>query len=70
MKEQLKKITSNPIGSIVGAGAGWVASSKVLGISNLWLKLAVTAVGAIGGAMVQQNIKAKKSAPTAETVKK
>jgi hypothetical protein len=70
MKEQLKKITSNPLGSVAGAGAGWLVATRLVKTEKLWLKLGISLAGAFAGAYAQQKMKAKSGVPTAEVVKK
>lgn len=68
MKEQIKKITSNPIGAVVGAGAFYFGAKKFAKVENTWALVGLAVVGGVVGAMVQAKIKAKQGAPTASTV--
>ncbi len=70
MKKTISLVTNNPIGGLVGGVAGWMASSKLLKLENMWLKVGVAVVGAYIGSTLQSNMKAKGGVPTAETVKK
>jgi len=69
MKEQITKVTSNPIGAIAGAAAGYFAAKK-WGGGNKWVYVGATVVGIFVGATIQAKIKAKAGAPTAATIKK
>lgn len=70
MKEQLTKITSNPIGAIAGAVAGFLAAKKLGKVENKWMLIGATIVAGVAGALVQAKIKARKGVPTAATIKK
>lgn len=70
MKEQVKKIASNPIGALVGAGAVYFGVKKFANVENKWVLIGLTIVGGVVGAMVQSKMKAKAGAPTAVTVGK
>ncbi len=70
MKEVVSKVTNNPIGLVVGAGAGFLIALKVVKTDKMWVKVVSAVVGGVAGAMIQSKMKAKKSVPTAETVKK
>ncbi len=70
MKEQINKLTSNPIGLIAGGLAGWLVATKVLKLeSKLWTIVGIGA-GAFLGANAQQKYKAKQSQPTAQLINK
>jgi outer membrane lipoprotein SlyB len=70
MKEQINKLTRNPIGLIAGGLAGWLLAKKVLKIeSNLW-SIVGAGAGAVIGANAQERYKAKKSQPTAQLINK
>lgn len=56
MKEQMNKLTGNPIGAVAGAAAGWFGAPKI-GVHNTWAKVAVAVAGAFVGAMVQSKMK-------------
>lgn len=68
MKEQFNKIKSNPIGLLVGAGAGFLVATKGIKTDKMWVKVVSAVVGGVAGAMIQSKIKAKASVPTASTV--
>lgn len=70
IKDQVSKITSNPIGAIAGGGAAFYGAKKFGKVTNKWVLAGITLVGVVAGAFVQAKIKAHKSHPTAETVKK
>jgi hypothetical protein len=68
MKNQISKITSNPIGSVVGGAAFYYGAKKMGNVSNTWALIAITAVGVYVGAMAQAKLMPK-GAPTASTTK-
>jgi|694.fasta_scaffold18419_4 hypothetical protein len=70
LKDTTSKVKSNLVGAIIGAGAGFLIAQKVVKTEKTWLLIAISVVGGVGGAMVQSNMKAKASQPTAQTVKK
>ena len=70
MKEQMKKITSNPVGAIAGGLVVFYGAKKMGKVSNMYALAGLTLVGVIAGAMIQAKIGAKKSVPTAATVTK
>ena len=66
--EQIGKLKSNPLGTLAGAGAGYLVAKKLVKTEKMWMTLAITVVGGVVGSMVQANMKAKKGVPTATTV--
>lgn len=68
MKEEVKKITSNPLGLVVGAGVGFMVAVKAIKTEKMWIKVVSAIVGGVAGAMIQSKIKAKASQPTAKIV--
>jgi|APGre2960657404_1045060.scaffolds.fasta_scaffold00147_43 hypothetical protein len=68
MTGTIKKITNNPVGSIGGAILTYWMFKKFSSINNKYLLIGLTVVGAIAGASIQSDMKAKKSVPTKETV--
>lgn len=68
MKNQITKITSNPIGSVVGGVAFYYGAKKMGNVSNMYALIALTVVGVYVGAMAQAKFMPK-GAPTASTVK-
>lgn len=70
MKNQIAKVTANPVGAVVGGIAGFYAAKKFAHLSNKWALGAAALVGVVVGAMAQATIKAKKGAPNANTIKK
>lgn len=68
MKEQVKKITSNPIGALVGAGAMYFGVKKFAKVENKYVLIGLAVVGGVVGAMIQAKMKAKAGAPTAQIV--
>lgn len=70
MKDQLKKVTSNPVGAVVGGVAFYYGAKKMANVQNNIALIAIAVIGAYAGATVQSNMKAKASVPTQATVKK
>jgi uncharacterized protein YcfJ len=68
MKEQLAKLTGNPIGAVAGGVVGYFAAKKM--VEKTWALVAVTALGVVAGAYAQSMLKAKSGAPKAADVKK
>lgn len=68
IKEQFGKLTSNPIGAIVGGAAFYYGAKKMGKVENNYALIGLTIVGAIVGAMVQSKMSSK-GAPTVKTVK-
>jgi outer membrane lipoprotein SlyB len=68
MKEQVSKITGNPIGAIAGGVAVFFAAKKFGKVENKWALGALAIVGVVAGAMIQGKMKAKAGVPTAQTV--
>lgn len=66
--EQIGKLKSNPLGTLAGAGAGYLVATKLVKTEKMWMTLAITVVGGVVGAMIQANAKARKGVPTATTV--
>lgn len=66
-QSQITKVTSNPIGAVVGGVAVFYATKKWANVSNKWMLGVAVLVGVVGGAMAQQAIVSQK--PTAKTVK-
>ena len=67
MKNQIAKITANPIGSVVG-GVAFYYGAKKMNVSNMYALIAIAVVGVYVGAMAQGKFMPK-GAPTASTVK-
>ena len=70
VNEIIGKAKNNPLGLILGAGAGFLVAKKVVKTEKLLMVIASSLVGAIAGVLVQSKIKAKKSQPTNATVTK
>lgn len=68
MEKVVSTIKNNPMGVILGAGAGYLVATKGIKTSNNWYVLATCVAGAIVGASVQSKMSAKASQPTASTV--
>jgi hypothetical protein len=68
MKNQIAKITANPIGSVVGGVAFYYGAKRMGNVSNMYALIAIAAVGVYVGAMAQAKLMPK-GAPTAATVK-
>jgi hypothetical protein len=70
LKTSTDKVKANLLGAAAGGVLVWWASKKYAGVSNTWLRVGLTVVGAIAGANVQGSIKAKSSAPKGSDIKK
>lgn len=70
MKENVAKVTNNPIGAVVGGVAVFYAAKKLGKVSNKWALIGLTLAGVVAGALAQSAMKAKKSQPTTAEVKK
>jgi outer membrane lipoprotein SlyB len=70
IKKNVEKLKSNPLGAALGAGAGYLAATKLIKTEKLWLKIVSAIAGAVVGAVVQAKMKAKKGVPTIATVAK
>lgn len=57
--EVLGKAKSNMVGTIVGAGAGYLVAKKAVKTTKTWVTVLITVGGAIAGAMAQASMKAK-----------
>lgn len=68
VKEQIGKMTSNPLGALVGVGAGYYVAKKIIKTDKTWMLVVVSVLGGVAGAMAQAKWKAKKGVPTATTV--
>lgn len=68
--KNVEKLKSNPLGAVVGAGAGYLAATKLIKTEKLWLKIVSAIAGAVVGAVIQAKIKAKKGVPTVALVVK
>jgi F0F1-type ATP synthase assembly protein I len=62
------KAQNNPLGLLVGAGAGFLVAKKLIKTQKTWVLVATSIVGAVAGVLVQSKMKAKASQPTAKTV--
>ena len=63
IKVQFSKLTNNPIGAIAGGFAAFWLAKRYGKVANNWALAGIAVVGAVAGAAVQSNIKAKASAP-------
>lgn len=70
LKTTTDKIKANVIGTIAGAGITYFAVKKYTGVSKTWAVLGLAVLGGVAGAYAQSAIKAKKSTPKKDTVKK
>jgi hypothetical protein len=69
INETLTKVKANMVGSIIGAGAGYLVAKRVIKTEKmLWTGLTIVA-GIVVGAMISSNMKAKSGVPTASIVK-
>jgi len=65
----ISQVKANPIGAIVGMGAGYYAVKKYMPLSSTPIVIIGAILGAIAGANVSSMIQAKKSMPTRAQVK-
>jgi outer membrane lipoprotein SlyB len=70
LKTATTKVKANVIGTIAGAGITYFAVKKYTGVSKTWALVGLAVLGGVAGAYAQAAITAKKSTPTAGTVKK
>jgi len=70
IKTTIAKVTNNPMGALIGAGAGYMVAKKVAKMDKWYYLAGAVLLGAIAGGMVQSRMKAKASVPTASNVKK
>jgi len=67
MKNQISKITANPIGSIAGGVAFYYGAKKFANISNMYVLAGVSLLGVVVGAMAQAKFMPK-GQPTVATI--
>lgn len=70
LKTATDKVKANVVGTIAGAGLTYFAVKKYTGISKTYIVVAISVLGGLAGAYAQSAIKAKKSTPKKDTVKK
>jgi hypothetical protein len=70
LTKTITKVQANPIGAIVGMGAGYYAVKKYMPLSSTPIVLVGAILGAIAGASVSSMIQAKRSMPTMAQIKK
>jgi outer membrane lipoprotein SlyB len=70
LKTATDKVKGNLIGTLAGAGLTYFAVKKYTGISKMYLVIGLAVLGGVAGAYAQSAIKAKKSTPKKDTVKK
>lgn len=68
VNQTISRLTSNPIGTIVGAYAGYYVAKKLVNTQQMWMTVAIAIVGGVVGAGVQAKMGAKSGTPTAVTV--
>lgn len=68
IKDNVAKVKNNPLGAIAGVGAGYLVATKLVKTEKMWMKVVISLVGGVAGAMVQAKMKARKGVPTAQTV--
>jgi len=66
INQSISRMTSNPIGTIAGAYAGYYVAKNLVKAQQMWVTVAIAIVGGVVGAGVQAKMGAKK--PTALTV--
>ena len=70
LTKTITKVQANPIGAIVGMGAGYYAVKKYMPLSSTPIVIIGAILGAIVGANVSSMIQAKKSMPTRAVIQK
>lgn len=70
IKKSVAKVTNNPLGSLIGAGAGYMVAKKFGKVEKWYYLAGAVLVGAVVGGMAQSYMKAKASTPKATDVKK
>ena len=68
IKNQISKITSNPIGAVAGGVGTYYIAKKHFHVEKTWMLVGLSIVGLVVGATAQSMI-FHKGAPTAATVK-
>lgn len=68
MNKVVSTMKSNPMGVILGAGAGYLVATKGIKTTNTWYLIGTCVAGAIVGASIQSKMSAKASQPTASTI--
>jgi hypothetical protein len=66
--KQIKIVQANPIGAIVGMGAGYYAIKKYMPASSTPIVIVGAVVGALVGASVSQMLMGKKMPPTKQEI--
>ena len=66
VNQSISRMTTNPIGTVVGAYAGYYVAKNLVKSQQMWMTVAIAIVGGVIGAGVQARMGAKK--PTAVTV--
>lgn len=64
----IKSVKANPIGAIVGMGAGYYAVKKYMPLSSTPIVIVGAVLGAIAGANVSAMLRAKSSPPTKQEI--
>lgn len=70
VSEVSAKVKYNVLGTVIGGIGAFVIAKKVIKAENNWVIAAIVVAGAVGGAIISSNLKAKKSTPTKEIVVK
>lgn len=70
VNEVSAKVKYNVLGTVIGGIGAFVIAKKVIKAENNWVIAAIVVAGAVGGAIISSNLKAKKSTPTKEIVVK
>ena len=68
LRSNVAKLKANWIGAAAGAVGGVLAARKFGKVSNKWALIGIGLAAAVGGAMLQQKIAARKSVPTKKVV--
>jgi outer membrane lipoprotein SlyB len=68
LNEAVSTAKGNVVGFIVGAGAGYLVSTKAIKTEKMWVKVVSAVVGGVVGSMIQAKMSAKKGVPTATII--
>lgn len=68
LDKTISQVKANPIGAVVGMGAGYYAVKKLMPASSTTVVIIGIVLGALAGANVSGMIRAKGSVPSKKTV--
>ena len=68
IKTLVAKAQNNPLGLLVGAGAGFLVGKKLIKTHKVWALVVSSVVGGIAGVLIQSKMRAKAGQPTKAVV--